>query len=155
MTASARRERWVVECPPVRLCSSRTLPPCLATALTKTLGGCLRTDVGRSCATFDSSTRARAAHNSSSQLPRVTRRRYGPPKKIGVLGRERRENEELRRVLWDGRYGACYLRDLHGDAIAHPRVFCGSCSFSRALLSDERDRASSGRDRTTFVSPTT
>jgi hypothetical protein len=50
-------------------------------ALTKTLGGCLRTGIGRSCATFDSSTRARAAHNSRSQLPRVTRRRYGPRKK--------------------------------------------------------------------------
>ena len=31
---------------------------------------------------------------------------------------------------------ALALGDLHGDAIAHPRVFCGSCSFSRALLSE-------------------
>ena len=31
---------------------------------------------------------------------------------------------------------ALALGDLHGDAIAHPRVCCDSCSFSRALLSE-------------------
>ena len=31
---------------------------------------------------------------------------------------------------------ALALGDLYGGAIAHPRVFCDSCSFSRALLSE-------------------